>query len=138
MKDLFADESFEIIHRYAGGVPRLINTLCDTAQCCARSRIRDPSLIETDDIMRGRSKNWAGKSTRATRACMRNLQQISRAAQPCRCTRNENRSPVPMATGSSDEHAFPYAVALSSAGQPDNEIYIKSKFVSRHHAQIVS
>ena len=34
-KNLFADETFSIIHRYSGGVPRLVNTLCDTALLCA-------------------------------------------------------------------------------------------------------
>ena len=29
--DLFAEDSFESIYRFSGGVPRLINTLCDTA-----------------------------------------------------------------------------------------------------------
>ena len=33
--DVFASETYEVIHRYTGGVPRLINTLCDTALLCA-------------------------------------------------------------------------------------------------------
>ncbi len=31
---LFAPETFPVIHRYTGGLPRLINTLCDTALVC--------------------------------------------------------------------------------------------------------
>jgi general secretion pathway protein A len=30
-KDLFTNESYNTIHRYSGGIPRLINTLCDNA-----------------------------------------------------------------------------------------------------------
>ena len=33
--DLIADDAFATIHRYTGGVPRLINTLCDTVLLCA-------------------------------------------------------------------------------------------------------
>jgi general secretion pathway protein A len=32
---LFAPETFPVIQRYTGGLPRLINTLCDTALVCA-------------------------------------------------------------------------------------------------------
>ena len=35
------DETFDIIHRYSGGVPRLINTLCDTALLCAFADEKD-------------------------------------------------------------------------------------------------
>ena len=33
--DLFSGDTMEIIHAYSGGIPRLINTLCDTALTCA-------------------------------------------------------------------------------------------------------
>lgn len=32
---LFTSDTFPVIHRYTGGLPRLINTLCDTALICA-------------------------------------------------------------------------------------------------------
>jgi len=32
---LFPPETLPVIHKYAGGIPRLINTLCDTALTCA-------------------------------------------------------------------------------------------------------
>jgi type II secretory pathway predicted ATPase ExeA len=34
-EDLFTPETMPVIYRYTGGVPRLINTLCDTALTCA-------------------------------------------------------------------------------------------------------
>lgn len=33
--NLFADNTFPVIYQYTGGMPRLINTLCDTAMTCA-------------------------------------------------------------------------------------------------------
>lgn len=32
---IFVDNAFPVIHQYTGGIPRLINTLCDTAMTCA-------------------------------------------------------------------------------------------------------
>ncbi len=32
---LFGEDCYGLIHRFAGGIPRLINTLCDTALLCA-------------------------------------------------------------------------------------------------------
>ena len=34
-RSLFAPETLPLIYQYAGGIPRLINTLCDTALTCA-------------------------------------------------------------------------------------------------------
>jgi general secretion pathway protein A len=34
-KDIFADNVIPLIYKYTGGIPRLINTLCDTALTCA-------------------------------------------------------------------------------------------------------
>ncbi len=33
--DLFDHEAMQLVYRYSGGIPRLINTLCDTAMVCA-------------------------------------------------------------------------------------------------------
>ena len=47
-QSLFHDDVFELIHCYTGGVPRLINTLCDTALLCAFAD--DKSVINAADI----------------------------------------------------------------------------------------
>ncbi|HSG98355.1 MAG TPA: AAA family ATPase, partial [Woeseiaceae bacterium] len=47
--DLFAEECFETIHRYTGGVPRLINTLCDSALLCAFADEKE--TVDLDDVM---------------------------------------------------------------------------------------
>lgn len=39
--DLFTDDAFPVIHRYAGGIPRLINSLCDMALLTAYVDERD-------------------------------------------------------------------------------------------------
>ena len=69
---LFEEDAFETIHRYTGGVPRLINTLCDTALLCAFADEKRP----LDSTMSWPpSTSSTGKSTRAirvfTRSCSR-------------------------------------------------------------------
>jgi hypothetical protein len=34
-ENIFHDNTFPVIYQYTGGIPRLINTLCDTALVCA-------------------------------------------------------------------------------------------------------
>jgi hypothetical protein len=34
-EEVFTPDTFPIIYKYTGGMPRLINTLCDTAMTCA-------------------------------------------------------------------------------------------------------
>ncbi len=38
--DMFEDDTYPVIYRYTGGVPRIINTLCDTALLCAYAEDR--------------------------------------------------------------------------------------------------
>lgn len=49
-EDLFSDEVIEQIHRYTGGVPRLINVLCDTVLLAAfidETRSVTPPLVDS-------------------------------------------------------------------------------------------
>src|SRR5690606_4020422 len=45
-RQIFEDETFPAIFRYTGGVPRLVNTLCDTAMMAAYAAERDRVTIE--------------------------------------------------------------------------------------------
>src|SRR5260370_16543331 len=42
---IFAEETYPIIYKYTGGVPRLINTLCDTCMMAAFGRDQDSVAI---------------------------------------------------------------------------------------------
>ncbi len=55
--DLIADDSFALIYRYTGGVPRLINTLCDTALLCAFAE--DKQTVDAEDVLSAVEElNW--------------------------------------------------------------------------------
>jgi type II secretory pathway predicted ATPase ExeA len=55
--DLFAHDAFAPIYRYTGGIPRLINTLCDTALLCAFAESK--KTVDTEDVMSAvKELNW--------------------------------------------------------------------------------
>ena len=55
--DLIADDAFAPIYRYTGGIPRLINMLCDTALLCAFAE--DKQTVDTEDVMSAvKELNW--------------------------------------------------------------------------------
>jgi general secretion pathway protein A len=131
--DLFHDDVFDIIHRYTGGVPRLINTLCDTALLCAFADEKHD--VNAEDIMSAVAElNW--KEHESNTGLYDKLQQVSdrlAANDIANVTQIEVRSDGDRLSVQS----FPNGRIIVGRS-PDNEIYIKSKFVSRHHAQIVT
>ena len=125
---LFADDTFELIHRYSGGVPRLTNTLCDTALLCAYAD--DHKVVGVSDI-RAAAQELQWEEHESTTGQFRVMPKIiATAAKNDAVTRIEVKA--------EDEIVAVYEFAASRiiAGRaPDNDIFIKSKFVSRHHAQ---
>jgi hypothetical protein len=131
---IFADETYATIYKYTGGVPRLINTLCDTCLMAAFGRDRDTVSAEDLD------------------AAIQELQWVEFAA-------GTNRMRIP-----NMEHSLPSntgighpvgRILLASEGKTvmerelrpgrlvigrtaDNDLQIDSKFISRHHCQIVT
>src|SRR6187200_1197270 len=47
-REIFQPETFPLIYRYTGGIPRLVNTLCDTSMMSAFSHDRD--AVTVDDV----------------------------------------------------------------------------------------
>ena len=128
---LFEEDVFETIHRYTGGVPRLINTLCDTALLCAFAD--EKSSVGLDDVMAAVAElNWAEHESNT--GIHEKLQQIQqREVNDSDVTRIEVRADGEIV----QELAFPLGRVIVGRSS-DNEVFIKSKFVSRHHAQLVS
>ncbi len=129
-KELIAGDAFAVIYRYTGGVPRLINTLCDTALLCAFAE--DKKSVGLEDVMSAIEElNW--KEVENITGTFQQESPVGSAGQPSYLTRIEIRSEGEMVS----EHMFE-AGRVIVGRSPDNEIYIKSKFVSRHHAQFVT
>ncbi|MDA0707212.1 MAG: AAA family ATPase [Proteobacteria bacterium] len=129
--DLFDDSCFGVIYRYSGGVPRLINTLCDTALLCAFAD--EKSSLNADDIMAAVTElNWKEHESNTGR--YEKLHQVTaRLGGESQLTQIEIRSE---GESLSVQSFGPGRVIIGRL--PDNEIYIQSKFVSRHHAQLIN
>jgi general secretion pathway protein A len=132
---IFAEETYSTIYKYTGGVPRLINTLCDTCMMAAFGHDQDTVTVADLD------------------AAIRELQWVEFAS-------NTNRMQVPdvqiaHAAASADHGQSVGRILLASDGKtvverelkpgrlvigrtPDNDLQIDSKFISRHHCQIVT
>jgi len=131
VNDLFEEGTYDIIHRYSGGVPRLINTLCDTALLCAFAD--ENKTIGTDDIMSAvQELDW--KEHESNTGLYDKLRQVS---MPASNDSHVMQIEVRSAGESLSVQSFPPGRIIVGRS-PDNEIYIQSKFVSRHHAQLVA
>ena len=130
-KDLFQDSSFEIIHRYTGGIPRLVNTLCDTALLCAFAD--EKQSISGNDVMTAVEElNW--QEHESNTGLFEKLRQVAR-----RHGTDSHVTEIEVRADGQTLSLQTYPPGRIIVGRsPDNEIYIKSKFVSRHHAQLVS
>ena len=128
-KDLIAADAYPAIYQYSGGVPRLINTLCDSTLLCAFAEGK--KTVEIGDVHAAFEElGWQDHPSHTGR--VRQLSAVAPAAEKkTHLSRLELRSKGEKLS----EHLL--GVGRVIAGRsPDNEIYIKSKFVSRHHVQI--
>jgi general secretion pathway protein A len=129
-RKIFDEGACEALFRYAGGVPRLINVLCDTAMLCAfaaEKKTIDEALIEAaaDELQ------WVEFSERAREE--RGIEDTGQFAN--------GSSVAKLQVLFRDEFVTDFSLATGRAiigRTPDNDLQIRSKFVSRHHAQIVS
>ncbi len=130
-RELFHENAFETIYRYSGGVPRLINTLCDTALLVAATDGK--TVVTVDEVMVAVAElEW--EEHESTTGRHRQLEQVAaRLVDDSMLTQIEVRSDGERVALQN------YPLGRVIVGRsPDNEIYVKSKFVSRHHAQIVT
>jgi general secretion pathway protein A len=131
---IFAEDTYGTIYKYTGGVPRLINTLCDT--CLMAAYGKDKDTVSAEDL----------------EAAIRELQWIEFGS-------GTNRMKAPGMEHTLPPHAESSHVVgrilLASEGKTvverelkpgrlvigrtsDNDLQIDSKFISRHHCQIVT
>src|SRR5690606_29996429 len=130
-RELFKDETYDTIYRYTGGVPRLINTLCDTALLCAYAE-QKPMIGLAEIKAAVQELNWKEHELSAG-AYPERLSSAPQVKHPGHVTGIEVRSEGETL----GKHFFgPGRVIVGRS--PDNEIYIQSKFVSRHHAQLTN
>ena len=147
-RTIFASDTFDTIFRYTGGVPRLINTLCDTAMLSASTHERD--TVGLEDVTEAVSElRWVEYASRTGTRMMRLRNEAAGSHA-------EGDGPSAGAAEGEDSESVPLArILLATAGQtvrelelfpgrmiigrtPANDLQIDSRFVSRHHCQIVT
>jgi type II secretory pathway predicted ATPase ExeA len=133
-RHIFAEDTYATIYKYTGGVPRLVNTLCDTCLMAAYGKDRDTvTLTELEAAIK--ELDWVEFASGTNRMKVPNLEH----------------GPAPH----SDSSPIVGRILLASEGRtvverelkpgrlvigrtPDNDLQIDSKFISRHHCQIVT
>jgi len=148
-RKIFQDECFEVLFRYTGGVPRLVNMLCETSMMSSFNEGRD--FVTANDVRSAIEElRWS---------------EFQRRTDPRDATTTENvledevstgRHPGPkLYVGSQDEDLVLGKIIVAQGGAtvgelplrlgrmvigrtPDNDLQIDSRFVSRHHCQILT
>jgi len=134
-REIFAEETFSEIFRYTGGVPRLINTLCDTAMMSAYTSDRD--FVDVADIINAATElRWVDFATRAAHLVRGKPEAAPPAALPDEAPLVLGR--VLVSTEGRTVQELPLRIGRVSVGRTaDNDLQIDSRFVSRHHCQLI-
>ena len=130
-RQIFAEETVPLIFRYTGGTPRLINTLCDTAMMAAYAQDRDHVTLE--DVRSAIEElQWVEFADRSVR--LETLKIDSTGKHEGLALGH-----ILVAMGGktvAERDLVPGRLIIGRTS--DNDLQIDSKFVSRHHAQIVT
>ena len=124
-----------MIFRYTGGVPRLVNTICDTALLIAFSS-GQPAVTITELKAAIEELQWVEYAARTNRmrADFGPQAQVPRAISS-----DEVLARIIVAHGGEHVEERPLRMGRLIIGRTaDNDIQIDSKYVSRHHCQITT
>ena len=140
-RQIFDPETYPLIFRYTGGIPRLVNTLCDTSMMAAFAQDRD--VVKVEDMKAAIEElQWVEYAERSVK-----LQALAHSHYP-QHSHHASES-------SSERRIVLGRILVGFNGQtiaereltsgrfiigrtPDNDLQIDSKYISRHHAQIIT
>jgi type II secretory pathway predicted ATPase ExeA len=133
-REIFAPDTFAQIYRYTGGVPRLINTLCDTAMMSAFTADRDQ--VGVADIASAVAElQWVEYAARPHRSSPAGAPRMRGGREPAQPPLARLR----VAAGGHTLQELPLLPGRIIVGRtPDNDLQIESRFISRHHCQITT
>ena len=131
---IFAEDTYATIYKYTGGVPRLVNTLCDT--CLMASFGKDKDTVSMEELDAAISElQWVEFASGTNRMRVPNMEY---AMSP----QSESAQVVGRVLLASDGKTVgerelkPGRLVIGRTS--DNDLQIDSKFISRHHCQIVT
>jgi general secretion pathway protein A len=157
-REIFQRDTFDTIFRYTGGVPRLINTLCDTAMLAAFND--EANIVTSDHVNEAINElRWVPFSERKiTQARLMPADDSDREWETATVAHGSSRAQSPSGTvptrgqatgpllgrvvlardGQTIEERSLYAGRLIIGRTSANDLQIDSRFISRHHCQIMS
>ncbi len=123
------EECIPLIHRYTGGIPRLINTLCDTSFICAF--VENKNVIDAKIIEEAVNElQWVPYNERIG---IKALQ-----SKPTSAVDFDASAKLIDVMNDKDVREYLIIDEVTSIGRiPTNEIHLKDEMVSGHHAKIV-
>ncbi len=129
-REIFDEDTFPLIYKYTGGVPRLMNTLCDTALLCGFAD--DDANIDVKQVESAIDElQWTDYNSRTNR--LRTLRGGGARAGA------EVIAKIVVAHREEEPREILLTQGRIILGRTsDNDLQIDSKFVSRHHAQVVT
>jgi general secretion pathway protein A len=132
-RQIFEPGACDLVFRYAGGVPRLINVLCDTAMLCAFAEERtviDEGLVKAavEELQ------WVEYSERLREPGRASIDDTGRFAH---ADRPVGRLEVLYRDQLVGEYRLGTGKTIIGR-TADNDLQIQSRFISRHHVQVVS
>jgi general secretion pathway protein A len=131
---IFAEDTYATIYRYTGGVPRLINTLCDT--CLMAAFGQDKEVVTTAELEAAiRELQWAEFASGTNRLRIANMEHAPAPSGES----SQTVGRILLATEGrtvSERELKPGRLVIGRT--PDNDLQIDSKFISRHHCHIVT
>jgi type II secretory pathway predicted ATPase ExeA len=132
-RTIFETTACDIVFRYSGGVPRLVNVLCDTAMLCG---FAEEKTVIDDGLVKAAVEElqWVEFSERL-RGQSRHSDNTGRFSNPT--DRPMGRLEILYRDQLVGEHRLGHGKTIIGR-TPDNDVQIQSRFVSRHHAQVVS
>ena len=136
-REIFTADTFDKIFRYTGGTPRLINTLCDTAMLAAFAADKQAVNLELIDSAIAELQ-WVEYNART-----HNQRQPDFDLNPKKTPDSDPNAPVVARMILTSEGQYVAELKLRPGRKilgrtSDNDLQIESRFVSRHHCQIIS
>ena len=131
---IFAEDTFPLIFKYSGGVPRLVNTLCDTSMMAAFGR--DSDSVTLEDVQAAiQELQWTEFASGTNRMHIPPVEIF----HPAPLDLGPPVARILLASGGEtllERELRPGRLVIGRT--PDNDLQIDSKFISRHHCQIVT
>ena len=131
-REIFTPDTFELIFKYTGGIPRLTNTLCDTAMLAAFAEGEDKVTVPIVEAAVAELQ-WQEYAART---------HTNLSSSALDDTSPQLRPPVARVVlslkGERLSECFLVPGRFVIGRTSDNDLPVESKFISRHHAQLVT